>query len=169
MVKSSVVNTYRKNAGVIIVGQDGRVLVFERIEMRRHGVWQFPQGGIDPGETPLQTALRELAEETGLEPSAVELIDEYPDWLTYDYPPDALGHGGYRGQTQRWFFVRLLAPESAIKLAQPHPEFINYRWTTLEDAARDIVDFKKPVYERLAVYGRERGITASRPSSNATE
>jgi putative (di)nucleoside polyphosphate hydrolase len=45
-------------------------------------VWDIPKGGADAGETPLQTALRETAEETGLRFDAADLLD--------------LGHFSYR-------------------------------------------------------------------------
>ena len=37
---------------------------------REAGAWTIPKGGIDPGEAPLETALREFQEETGFEPCA---------------------------------------------------------------------------------------------------
>jgi len=46
--------------------------------------WQFPQGGIDKGETPKEALLRELQEEIGC--SSVEVIAEYPFWIKYDFP-----------------------------------------------------------------------------------
>ena len=41
-----------------------------------HGEWGFPKGHLDPGETPVQAALRECAEECGI----AVLIVEGPEW-----------------------------------------------------------------------------------------
>ena len=49
----------------------------------------MPQGGIDKGEQPIDTAYRELFEETSIR--SVELIAEAPDWIHYDLPDEALG------------------------------------------------------------------------------
>ena len=62
----------------------GRLLLTERAHhMRSHpGQVSFPGGSIDPGETPVQAALREAEEETGLDPAGVEVFGELPDlWL----------------------------------------------------------------------------------------
>jgi len=64
--------------------ESGRLLLTERAHhMRSHpGQVSFPGGSIDPGETPVQAALREAEEETGLDASGVELIGELPElWL----------------------------------------------------------------------------------------
>ena len=50
---------YRKNVGVMLVNSDDRVFVGRRIDMKGPH-WQMPQGGIDPGESPEEAALREL-------------------------------------------------------------------------------------------------------------
>src|SRR5210317_1384588 len=50
---------YRKNVGVMLVNSDDRVFVGRRIDMKGPH-WQMPQGGIDPGESPKEAALRNL-------------------------------------------------------------------------------------------------------------
>jgi 8-oxo-dGTP pyrophosphatase MutT (NUDIX family) len=57
----------RRAVRVIVIGPDGRVLLFEDSDPGIPGVtwWVTPGGGMDPGETERQTAVREVAEETG--------------------------------------------------------------------------------------------------------
>ena len=52
-------------AGVVLVGQ-GRVLLVKRRWEPRAGTWCLPAGFMEAGETPEQSAVRELEEETGL-------------------------------------------------------------------------------------------------------
>ncbi len=47
-------------------------------------IWQFPQGGIDEGESSEEALFRELKEEIGTK--KVEIIAEYPEWIAYDFP-----------------------------------------------------------------------------------
>ena len=54
---------YRLNVGLIIVNDKGKLLLCKRKDINS---WQFPQGGIDFGETPLKAAKRELFEEVGI-------------------------------------------------------------------------------------------------------
>ncbi len=64
--------------------ESGRLLLTERAHhMRSHpGQVSFPGGSIDPGETPVEAALREAEEETGLDPAGVEVFGELPElWL----------------------------------------------------------------------------------------
>src|SRR6516162_3528855 len=71
---------YRPNVGIILLRADGRVFWARRAF--RDG-WQFPQGGMNSDETPLEAMYRELREETGLEPEHVEVIGATPGWLKY--------------------------------------------------------------------------------------
>lgn len=55
-------------AACALVDADGRVLIAQRPEGKQlAGLWEFPGGKVEPGETPEQTVVRELAEELGIE------------------------------------------------------------------------------------------------------
>jgi len=77
----------RRGAVLMLFGEGEAgpdLLLTERAHhMRSHpGQISFPGGGIDPGETPREAALREAQEETGLDPTGVEVFAELPElWL----------------------------------------------------------------------------------------
>ena len=146
---------YRLNVGAVLFNSEGRVLVARRADVPNAfegppGGWQLPQGGIDANEDPRQAVLRELEEEIGTRDA--EIIAEYPDWLTYDFPlglTAALAQR-YRGQRQRWFALRFRGRDSDIRLDRdPHPEFDAWRWVAPEELPGLAVDFKRPIYLEL--------------------
>jgi 8-oxo-dGTP diphosphatase len=54
-------------AACALLDRDGRVLIAERPEGKSMaGLWEFPGGKVEPGETPEETLIRELAEELGI-------------------------------------------------------------------------------------------------------
>lgn len=148
---------YRPNVGAVLFNRQGLVFVARRAELPKAeapaGVWQLPQGGIDANENPRSAVLRELMEEIGT--NDAEIIGEHPDWLTYDLPPHLVGvalGGKYRGQRQRWIALRFLGEDSDIRLdAHPIKEFDIWRWEKLSEIPKLAVDFKREIYETLAV------------------
>ena len=140
---------YRPCVGLMVLNREGRIFVGKRIDQSIES-WQMPQGGIDPGETPRDTALRELSEEIGT--TKVEFLREHPDWLTYDLPPQLVGiawQGRYRGQKLKWFALRFVGSDADINLKTEHQEFSDWRWVDLGDLLGLIVPFKRETYAQV--------------------
>ncbi len=142
---------YRPCAGVMLLNRDGQVFVGQRLDSTLEA-WQMPQGGIDDGEAPLDAAIRELREETGVQAHKVRLIAESPDELFYDLPDDMIGRiwkGKWRGQRQRWFLFAFEGTDADIDIRTPEPEFRAWRWADPADLPSMIVPFKKALYEQV--------------------
>ena len=144
---------YRPNVAAIIVApeypKEKRIFIAERSDIE--GVWQFPQGGIDEGESSKEALFRELEEEIGTD--KVEVVAKYPEWITYDFPKHiAKKMKPYIGQKQRYYLVRL-KKSAQINLETKHPEFSDYKFVALEHLFDDLAHFKKPVYEQVIEYG----------------
>ena len=139
---------FRPNVGIILLNQKNQVFWGKRI--RTHS-WQFPQGGIDRGESPEQAMFRELHEEVGLQPEHVRIVARTRDWLRYEVPDryirrDARGH--YKGQKQIWYLLQLIGHDWDLNLrATNHPEFDAWRWNDYWVPLDVVVEFKRGVYE----------------------
>jgi putative (di)nucleoside polyphosphate hydrolase len=110
----------------------------------------MPQGGIDPGESPIDAAFRELEEEIGT--AKAELLAEAEDWLNYDLPHDLvamLWQGRFRGQTQKWFAMRFTGVDANIDIETENPEFLEWKWAEVSALPDLIVPFKRDLYAEL--------------------
>ncbi|MFQ5784665.1 MAG: RNA pyrophosphohydrolase [Alphaproteobacteria bacterium] len=146
---------FRPGVGVMLLDREGRVFVGRRADTPGDS-WQMPQGGIDPGETPREAALRELEEEIGTDKA--EVVAESRDWFSYDLPPEIsrrVWGGRFRGQRQKWFVMRFTGEDGDIRLDTAHPEFVAWKWVDAAELPRTIVAFKRALYEAVIEEFRE--------------
>ncbi len=140
---------YRPNVGIVLMRADGQLFWARRVN--RDG-WQFPQGGMNTDETPLEAMYRELREETGLEPHHVDVLGATPGWLRYRLPNRCVRRGSRPtciGQKQVWFLLQMRCQESDLRLdLTEKPEFDGWRWVDFWYPVDNVVVFKREVYIR---------------------
>jgi putative (di)nucleoside polyphosphate hydrolase len=149
---------YRPNVAAVILSPKYplkcEIFIANRNDMK-NAVWQFPQGGIDEGETPREALLRELREEIGTD--EVEVISEYPEWLSYDFPNKVSKKMyPFDGQKQKYFLVKLKA-DAVINLDTKDPEFMAYKFVPYSKLFDDISHMKKPIYKKVLEYFKKHG------------
>ena len=139
---------YRANVGMIICDTRGHVFWARRAGQSG---WQFPQGGINVTEDPLDAMYRELHEEVGLQKEQVQLLGGTRKWLKYKLPRR------YRrrspgieciGQKQMWYLLKFTGAEDEIKFDTHHaPEFEEWRWVSYWYPVNHVIYFKRSVYK----------------------
>ena len=118
--------SYRKNVGLIVLNQENQLLVCRRKDQQ---TWQFPQGGIDTGESPRAAAHRELFEEVGIKKRDVKIIQKSSHWYHYDLPKKYQKRSEsmkrFKGQTQKWFLFKARAELEINLLNEVEQEFVD--------------------------------------------
>jgi putative (di)nucleoside polyphosphate hydrolase len=141
---------FRPNVGIMVANDHGQVLWARRVGGR--DAWQFPQGGIDKGESPEQALYRELEEEVGLQSDHVEILASTRGWLRYRLPKRFVREGQDPvciGQKQKWYLLRLLGEDSTVRLdLNSKPEFDHWQWVSYWYPLDQVVSFKREVYRR---------------------
>lgn len=141
---------FRANVGIVVANDRGQVLWARRVGGR--DAWQFPQGGINDGESPEEALYRELEEEVGLQKSSVEVLASTRGWLRYRLPKRFVRKGQHPiciGQKQKWFLLRMLADDTKVKLdLNRKPEFDHWQWVSYWYPLDQVVSFKREVYRR---------------------
>ena len=148
---------YRPNVAAIVLSSaypaKCEIFIASRIDVE--DAWQFPQGGIDEGETPKEALFRELEEEIGT--NSVDIIAQYPDWVSYDFPQAvAQRMAPYDGQTQKYFLVKL-KKGAKININTKIPEFSSYKFVKTEKLNDYITFFKRTVYKKVLKYFKSEG------------
>jgi len=114
----------RQNVAAILCDSAGKILICERYNTA--GAWQFPQGGVDEGETLEEALKRELHEEISLKPADYTVLERKGPYCYM------FGNGrvvkGHHGKVQHYYLALLNSPASRIDVKTEHPEFRDVRW-----------------------------------------
>lgn len=148
---------YRPNVAAIVLSSSYpakcEIFIASRIDVE--DAWQFPQGGIDEGETPNEALFRELKEEIGTD--EVDIIAEFPEWVSYDFPPSVASRmTPFDGQTQKYFLVKL-HKGAKIDIDTEIPEFSQFKFVKTEKLNDYITFFKRTVYKKVLKYFKQEG------------
>lgn len=138
---------YRPNVAAIIVNSRGEILVCERANHARS--WQFPQGGVDKGESTLEALHREVWEEVGLKPKHYKVLEKKSGYK-YLYAPKVQLKKKWDGQKQTYFLCQLKDSAPEIDLGKKNPEFSDYDWVRPEEFDEGwLPEFKLEVYREV--------------------
>jgi ADP-ribose pyrophosphatase YjhB (NUDIX family) len=136
----------RETAGGIVVGPDNKIVVVSQ----NGDSWSLPKGGVDDGETPLQTAEREIREESGI--NDLELVCELGTYKRPRIGKD--GHGDVPNQMKVITFFLFKTKQAELQPEDPlNPEAI---WLSLGEAAnrlthakdKEFLESKIPIIEQ---------------------
>ncbi|WP_072680152.1 RNA pyrophosphohydrolase [Arcobacter sp. LA11] len=148
---------YRPNVAAIVLSakypEKCEIFIASRTDVEN--AWQFPQGGIDDGESANEALYRELEEEIGTR--EIEIIAEYPEWVSYDFPP-AIAKKMYPfdGQIQKYYLVKL-KKGAKVNINTEIPEFSEYKFVPTKNIYDYITFFKRTVYKQVLKYFRNEG------------
>ena len=149
---------YRPNVAAVILSSkypyECKIFLGNRNDYK-NDIWQFPQGGIDEGESPKEALLRELKEEIGT--NEVEIIASHPKWFSYDFPTKTTGKlYPFDGQRQKYFLVKL-KKGAKINLDTSSPEFKEYKFVNFEDVLEHVGNMKIHIYKEVLSYFKKMG------------
>jgi bis(5'-nucleosidyl)-tetraphosphatase len=124
----------RFSAGVVVVRPAG--MEWRYLLLRVYGTWDFPKGGLEPGEEPLQAALREVEEETSLTDLEFRWGHDYCETERYS-----------GGKVARYYIA--VSEKGGVRLpVNPElgrPEHHEFRWLGEDDAKRLLPERLQPV------------------------
>jgi putative (di)nucleoside polyphosphate hydrolase len=142
---------YRPNVGIVIFNTNKKIWIGKRKDNNTREGWQLPQGGIDSNEKPLQAAIREVYEETGIK--SIKKIDSINSWIKYDLPANIARtkwDGKFVGQKQKWFLFYFYGNEIEINInISKQPEFSRWKWSEEKYIKDSVTNFRKNVYKTV--------------------
>lgn len=118
--------------GIVVVIKEDEYKFLILMQDKEFINWSFPKGGVEEGETPMETAMRELEEETGI--TSIEILDCPMIDEVYHYESD-----GKNVSRVNKYFVGIVKSKD-VKIQEG--EIYEYKWATYEEAKNTFV-FKK--------------------------
>lgn len=148
-LKSHEKGYFRPNVAAIVINAQGKILIASRLDYPQS--WQFPQGGIDKGESEEEAVIRETSEELGIHSVRIlRKCDRMHQYCFENKPPfrKALG------QRQRYFLLEFYGPDSEITLINgKHHEFSSWKWIDPEDfPISTVYKPKREIYRDVLEY-----------------
>lgn len=119
----------KRGCGIVVVNKEGKLLLGLRGKKTDDRNWGFVGGSIEQGETPLQGAIRELKEVSGLDAIDMTFVDVRIDGNEEDY-------------------LYVCSKFTGILVIQPE-EIAEFKWVTFEEA--EAMDLYGPTRETLNV------------------
>jgi putative (di)nucleoside polyphosphate hydrolase len=149
--KTSMTERYRPNVAALIVRLNKHGKVQMLLGQRRDfpGCWQWPQGGIDHGETREEALFREIEEETGL--TGLNILFTYSKPIRYVFDRQRREKfQNYIGQEQFYFVLNVHNDDPGLHILKKthNSEFSKLRWKSPEHAVSTAPAFKKKAYEK---------------------
>ena len=122
------------SAGVVVVRRDARG--WRLLALRAYRNWDFPKGMVEPGEAPLDAAIRETAEEAAVSDLVFHWGEGYCETAPY--------RGGkvaryYLAETKQTFITLPVSPELG------RPEHDAWRWVGFDEAERLLPPRLQPI------------------------
>lgn len=113
-----------RSCGFLIVKGDP---IAEFLLMKHPGRWDLPKGHVDPGETDLECALRELEEETGIAASDIEIDDRFRFESRYSVNGKRYGEPGQAIEKTLLIFLARLVADVELEITE-HTGFDWFSW-----------------------------------------
>lgn len=119
---SNLMSVTPKLGAIAVVIHDGRALLVQRRNPPGAGLWGFPGGHVEPGETALKAAARELLEETGVTAEPQRYIDNFDVIVRND-----------RGELTHHFLLAATLCRYISGTPQAADDAMAAEWVALED------------------------------------
>jgi putative (di)nucleoside polyphosphate hydrolase len=132
---------YRENVAAAIINSQNEILLVTPAWSRKEK-WQFPQGGVDPGESGRDAILREMKEELGT--GQFKILAEHKEVYHYDWPHWYQVLRGYKGQKQDVFLLRFIGENSDFDI-EKEGELAAWKWVKRSAVVNELAPARKSI------------------------